>query len=97
MAIVINEEKKGNGGWFGIGLTVLVVLIVGIAVYYVFFAQPEVINTVTPLKLQSIDAIGALHFDPQSVVNSPLFNGQRQSIALPPVPAGSNSAPFGVL
>lgn len=97
MAIVINEEQQKSGGWFGIALLLLAVLIVGVAAYYVFFAQPSTINEVVPVKLQSLDAIQSLHFDPQTVVNSPLFGGQRQSISMPVSTSSGNIAPFGVL
>jgi hypothetical protein len=97
MAIVINEERGGNqNGWFGIALSVLVGVIILVAVYYLFFVQPDMVGSLLPNPgLSSIDAITSLGFDPGSVVSSPLFTAQHQSIPLPPVGGLGNVQPFG--
>ena len=97
MAIVINDERGGNrNGWFGIALSALVGVIVLIAVYYLFFVQPDIVGSALPnAGLSSIDAITSLGFDPGTVVSSPMFTAQRQSISLPPVGGSGNIQPFG--
>lgn len=97
MAIIIQEEKRNTGGLFSLGLTLIVLLIVGIAAYYLFFVDPELLTTtVAPIKLEVIDDMNALKFSPQDVVGSDFFQGKKQFIPLP-TPAGGNQAPFGVL
>ncbi len=92
MAIVVEEERsKVNivrlAGW----LTVIVVI--GAAIYYVFFVTPELVvlpqptslNTITPLNTIS----ASLH--PETVLNSPGYTSLKPpSFALPDghAPAG---------
>ncbi|MFA6495153.1 MAG: hypothetical protein WC246_02395 [Candidatus Paceibacterota bacterium] len=97
MAIIIHDEEQKNGTWFGFVVALVPVLMIGIAAYYVFFMKPDVINQVAPLELRSLDAIRSLQFDPQSVVSTPSFTGNQQSVSMPQTPIGSNAAPFGVL
>ncbi len=96
MAIVIHDEEQKRSSWFGFTVVFVVVLMIGIAAYYVFFVQPAVINQVAPLELQSLDSIRALQFDPQTVVTNPLFVHDQPSIPPPQVPIGSNAQPFGI-
>ncbi len=97
MAIVINDEQHGGGGeWFTAGLVGLVVVIVFVAVFFLFFVSPGVINSALPNSgLSSIDAITSLNFNPSDVVSSPLFTGQRQSVSAQPAVGAGNSQPFG--
>ena len=98
MAIVI-EEEKGRGGWFGFGVLILVLVILGVAVYYLFFIKPEFLLTkVAPLRsLQPIDELTKINFNPADVLSSPFFKSLSPVISPPSVgqPPG-NSSPFGV-
>jgi hypothetical protein len=96
MAINIQEEKQSRGGWFGFGITLVVLVILGVAFYYLFFVQPELIDTVAPLPLQSIDQLTQLQFDPAQVVQSPFFTGLRQLVPAQTLPPAGNASPFGV-
>ena len=98
MAIVIQEEQGKKGGWFGFGLLFTILLIVGIAVYYLFFIAPSVINTtIAPMQLQSLDKIQSLNFDPQSVITNSIINNTGKQSIPAPNPTTGNSTPFGVL
>lgn len=96
MAIVIEEEKEQGGGWFGIGVLFVVFAIFAIAVYFLFFVRPELIDTVAPVKLRSIDELTQLNFDPSSVVSNSFFQSLSQVVPPPSPPISGNSSPFGV-
>jgi len=96
MAIVIQEEKQKGGEWFGFGILFVVLAIIGISVYYLFFVKPDLINTVAPLKLRSIDELSRLQFNPADVISSPFFGSLSSIVAPPSPPPAGNSSPFGV-
>lgn len=96
MAIVIEEEKERSGGWFGFGMIFVILVILGVAIYYLFFVKPELIGDFTGMKLQSIDELAQLNFNPQDTVSGDFFKQSRQLVQPPsPGPTG-NSSPFGV-
>ncbi len=95
MAIVIQEEKN-TGSWFGFSILLVVLVVLGIALYYLFFVQPEILTAVTAKNLESIEEFSRMQFDPQTVTNSDFFKGQKQFIPLTPVVSGGNPRPFGV-
>ena len=97
MAIFIEEEKKGSGRWFGFGVLFVTLLIVGVAVYYLFFVQPQLFNIVVPIKLQSIDELTKIAtFNPQTVLNSDFYKSLKQVIPPPSPPPAGNATPFNV-
>jgi len=97
MAIYIKEESgKKSGGLFGFGLLFLVLVMIGVAVYYMFFVKPELISAVAPLQLQSIDQLAQIDFDPASVINSDFFKQLKQLVPPQTLKPAGNSSPFGV-
>lgn len=97
MAIFIEEEKKGGGRWFGFGIVFISLIIVGIAVYYLFFVQTQLFNVVLPIKLQSIDELTKIaNFNPQTVINSDFYKSLKQVIPPPSPPPAGNASPFNV-
>lgn len=96
MAIVIQEERGGQRGWFGFGILFIIVAIIGISAYYLFFVQPELIDsTVAPIKLESIDELKSLQFDPNEVLGS-YFQNKQYNVPAPTISQGGNAMPFGV-
>ncbi len=98
MAIVIQEDKKKNGGWFGFGLLFLVLIIVGLAAYYLFFVQPALIdNTIGSTgQLQAIDDLKSIQFSSVKILEQ-FTKGGKQFIPIPSTPnTQGNATPFGV-
>lgn len=98
MAIVIQEEKKNSGGWFGFGLILIILMVIGIAAYYLFFVQPDLINNVVPAsqQLDAINSLQSLQFDSTQVVQEFIQN-KKQFIPVPVTPSATgNTMPFGI-
>ncbi|MCL5012182.1 MAG: hypothetical protein M1320_02035 [Patescibacteria group bacterium] len=97
MAIVIQDEQKKNGGWFGFGILFLVLVVIGIAAYYLFFVQPDLIDTtISSSQLKAIDNLKSLNFDSTGVVQE-FVKKTKQFVPIPSSPnVQGNSAPFGV-
>lgn len=95
MAIVIQEEKNG-GSWFGFGILLLILVVLGVALYYLFFVEPQILNAVTTKNLESIEEFSQMNFDPRSVTESEFFKKQKQYIPLTPIVNIGNPRPFGV-
>ena len=95
MAIVIEQEKKNEGGFFGFVVFIVVVAIIGFAIYYLFFVSPELISTAVPVRLKSIDELQKMDFRPSDLISGDFFQSLKQIQASQRPPAG-NSAPFGI-
>ena len=93
MAIVIEEEKPKVSiihvlMWF----TVLVVI--GLSVYYIFFAKPEIADIVVPSTLRNVEPLAKITLNPEDILNSEVFQGLKQYV-VPPSPGNAGrSNPF---
>ncbi len=98
MAIVIQEDKKKNGGWFGFGLLFLILVVIGLSAYYLFFVQPDLIETTmsSPGQLQAIDDLKSLQFNSSKVLEQ-FAKKDKQFIPIPSTPnTQGNATPFGI-
>jgi len=95
MAIVIQEEKN-TGSWFGFGILLLILVVLGIALYYLFFVQPQLLDVAGGKNLGSIEEFSQMNFDPRSVTESEFFKEKKQYIPLTPIVNAGNPRPFGV-
>jgi len=77
MAIIVEEEKK-SVNWFTVVVIIVVVVVVFSGAYFLFFKRPDVIEIVTPGKLDQINKLSKISFKPEDVVNSPSFKSLRQ-------------------
>ncbi|MBI4094190.1 MAG: hypothetical protein HY436_00065, partial [Candidatus Liptonbacteria bacterium] len=84
MAIVFDEERENRVGLPTIFGWLALLIIVGGAVYFIFFRRPDVLPLFTPPELQNAQEIAELNLDPQTVVNDPEFQKR-----VPHVPAGA--------
>ena len=77
MAIVVQEEAK-KVNWVAV-LTVLVVVVVIFAsLYFLLFKKPELIEIVVPGRLENLNSLSKVPFDPEGVVNDPAFKVLRR-------------------
>ncbi len=97
MAIVIQEEQKQRGGWFGFGIVLLILLCIGVAAYYLFFVDPNLIDSAfVPVQLESLDELSSLDFSLNDVASGGIFGDKRQFVPLPSLPTSRNTQPFGI-
>jgi len=82
MAIVVEEgEKKTN--ILGIIGWLVFLGIAGAAVYYVFFAQPELVPILASSSLSTIAPIAQVSLHPDAVLQSPAFQALTSTVPLP--------------
>jgi hypothetical protein len=93
MAIVIEgETKKVNIVNILTWLVVLVVIVA--AAYYIFFAQPQLVEVVTPASFKNISPLANLNLNPEEVVSGASFQSLKQYVT-PPTPGNfGRSNPF---
>lgn len=95
MAIVVEEEKKGGVGILSI-LTWLVIMgaILG-TVYYIFFAQPELVGQISaPAGFSNTQQLSKITISPQDILKNPSFQNLKQYITpIQPTGAGRQN-PF---
>lgn len=79
MAIIIEEEKR-KFNWFNLALVVLVVVIIGAVIYYLFFSPTPFAEKIAPAQLQSIQQVSSIKLQPEAVVNNPYFQILKQYV-----------------
>jgi len=86
MAIVVQSEQGSRLNLIGIVGWMVVIFIVGIAAYYLFFKQPDLIAfTVSPERREEFDTvkkISELGLDPGKISKHPLWSGRTRQISI---------------
>lgn len=93
MAIIVEEEKKNNAGIVRVVTWLVILVAIGSAAYYVFFAQPQLIEVVAPPNLKNIEPLAKLNLNPEEVINSQIFRSLKQHTR-PVVSGVGRSNPF---
>jgi flagellar basal body-associated protein FliL len=91
MAIVLEEEKKETN-WVAVLIVIVIVAVLFAGVYFLFFKKPELIEVVAPKSLEDINKISQVSFNPQTVIEAPVFKLLRQygTAVTPPTPGRPN-------
>ena len=76
MAIIVEEEKSRANiinilGW------IAVIIIIAVAVYYLFFTAPELVIISPSSDIQKITDITQVSLHPEDVLNSPAFQALK--------------------
>lgn len=90
MAIIIEEGKRSNVlwmilrilGWFAI------LAVIGVAVYYIFFAAPPFFTVTAPAGLQNIQSLSQATLQPNDVLQNPVYQSLKPSSIPAPSPSG---------
>jgi hypothetical protein len=90
MAIVVEEEKSRINiirllGWLAI------LAIICAAIYYLFFAAPELVIISTPASFQNIAPIAQVTLHPEDVLNGAAYQSLRPPAFPLPTPQGPAS------
>jgi uncharacterized protein (DUF58 family) len=92
MAIILEQKKKTN--WFGITVSVVLLVTILVGGYFLFFAPTPGIEVVAPLQFQSAVDLAKITFDPSAVVNSRQFKSLKIYTGLPSAGALGRENPF---
>ena len=82
MAILV-EEEKGRKGAFGVLIIAVIVILLGAATYYLFFAPKPLIEVVIPSKLKTVLKISEDGLNAEAVFNSPIYRSLRPYVDEP--------------
>lgn len=80
MAIVIEEEKSGNGASFAVIFWILILVVILVGLYYVFFKKPELIQIAPPADLSKTVDLSKIELNPEQVINNPNFKDLKNFI-----------------
>ncbi|HUC02151.1 MAG TPA: hypothetical protein VMA75_04615 [Candidatus Paceibacterota bacterium] len=86
MAIIVEESGKKGNLWGIFGWLVFFV-VAAAAVYYIFFAQPQLVTIPSNGTIGTIAPITQLSLQPQTVVQGAAFEALKSTIP-PPTPQG---------
>ena len=93
MAIFV-EEEKNRINLISIITWLVILLIIGLAAYYIFFAQPQLVEITAPAALQNIDPLSKVNINPEDIVNGPGFQSLKSTITLPVPGNAGRENPF---
>ena len=87
MAIIVEEDKNKVNvvrllGW------VAIFIVIGISVYYVFFAAPDLVTITPPPGFATIEPISQVSLQPSDVLNNATFQSLQQPTFALPTPSG---------
>ena len=93
MAIVVEEEQKSSRGLGSLIAWVIIVAVIGVAIYYVFFKRPDLVEQATP-TLTSTEELSKIQLQPDEVINSPSFRALHSYVQPLTAPGGGRANPF---
>ncbi|MDO8536845.1 MAG: hypothetical protein Q7R94_01205 [bacterium] len=83
MAIII-EEEGGKINIVRVITWIAILAIIVIAVYYVFFAQPQLVEIAVPPTFRNIETIAkGIGLKPDEIIGGPAFRSLQPYITLP--------------
>lgn len=83
MAIVVEESGRKNGNILGIAGWLVFLVIAAAAIYYIFFAQPQLVPIPASGTIGTIAPITQVSLQPQSVIGAPAFQALTSTIPQP--------------
>ncbi len=93
MAILVNDNSQARPKGKLITVIVVVVLL-GLGVYYLFFAPTPFIEVVAPDQLRPITNISKIQLDPSKILNSPIYQSLREQVPAPAAGSAGRPNPF---
>ena len=94
MAIVVEERKNPAGGIVNFLIWLFILGSVASAVYYIFFASPELVEVVAPHGFQATEQVAKIELNPQEVLDDPRFQALQQRVTPPSLGAFGRPNPF---
>lgn len=91
MAIIVEENGGKRSNLLGIIGWLVFLAVAAVAVYYIFFAQPELVTIPATGAIGTIAPITQISLQPSSVIQGPAFEALTSTVPLP-----SPQGPAGV-
>ncbi len=88
MAILVQQQRRGMG-LAGMITFLVILVILGFAVYYLFFAPTPGFDVIIPAPLERTQTISTFSLDPSTVFDSPAFKSLKK------ITGAQNSGSFG--
>lgn len=93
MAVTFEQKRKVR--WGRVVSFAIAIVVIGIATYYLFFAETPRIELIIPPPLVEVNEISGLEFiDPSQIIRSPAFSTLRDYAGEPGVGALGRPNPF---
>ena len=93
MAILVSEEGEKKIDVANLTIWISILVVVGVAVYFIFFKQPELIEVISPSDYKNIDPLAKSPINPQEVANK-IDTLLKQYVPLPSPPNVGRENPF---
>lgn len=93
MAITFEEEKKNVNIGSILFIAALAIILFG-GGYYIFFKSPDIISVDSPERIREINQISRLEVEPESILQSPVFQSFRDYRTPLTIPQTGRSNPF---
>ena len=94
MAIIVEEEKRGNP-WFAIITIIVIFTFLGVATYYLFFKPvPGIEKVIVAPELESISKVSKITLDVASVTDSLIYKSLIKHVNDPDLGVFGRQNPF---
>lgn len=93
MAILVESEKKSRG-FIGLIVWIIVVVVLGAAIYYIFFKRPDLVEIPSPASFQNTERLSRIKLTPAEIVQNPVFQALRSYVAPVSIETTGKQNPF---
>jgi hypothetical protein len=93
MAIVVEEERNSGGGVVNILIWLVLLGIVGSAIYYVFIVNPQIVEMAMPAGFQNTQQLSKT-IKPESVISGSNFQNLKKYVEVPEPGSVGRTNPF---
>ena len=98
MAIIVEEENnKSSVSLILVASWVVAIAIVGAGAYYVFFANPQLVETALPSNFKNTQDLSKINLQPDEVANNLFFKSLRTPIVPQNAASPGKANPFAPL
>ncbi len=80
MAIILQEEKREGSSLMSIIVWLGILASIGAAVYYIFFKNAELVETIVPSTFENTAELARIRLNPDEVIGNPKFQALKPYI-----------------
>lgn len=96
MAIVVEEQKRGAGNAVSVVIWLVLLGVIGAAVYYIFFAQPDLVDVAAPAppNFARTEQIAKLTLNVEEILSDARFQDLQPYVTPPETGTFGRANPF---